>query len=52
MSDALRKIPAVEILLEEVQAESWMAEVPRRILVDAVRAATDRANASAGKPGR
>ncbi len=43
MSDALRKIPAVERLLEEVQAEDWTAEVPRRILVEALRAATDRA---------
>jgi L-seryl-tRNA(Ser) seleniumtransferase len=43
MSDALRKIPSVEVLLQEAQAEPWVAEVPRRILVDAVRAATDRA---------
>jgi L-seryl-tRNA(Ser) seleniumtransferase len=38
----LSRIPAVEILLQEVESQRWAAEVPRRILVDSVRAAVDQ----------
>jgi L-seryl-tRNA(Ser) seleniumtransferase len=40
--DLLRQIPAVEILLEQAEAEGWTAGIPRRTLVDSVRAAVDR----------
>jgi len=39
----LSQIPAVEILLRHAEAEGWAAAVPRGILVDCVRLATDQA---------
>jgi hypothetical protein len=39
----LGQIPAVEILLRDAEAEGWTAAIPRRILLDAVRAAADQA---------
>ena len=39
----LSRIPAVEILLQEVKLEGWAAGVPRRTLVDSVRTAVDQA---------
>ena len=39
----LSQIPAVEILLEEAESQGWTVGVPRRILVDCVRAAVDQA---------
>ncbi len=38
----LSQIPAVEILLEEAESQGWTVGVPRRILVDSVRAAVDQ----------
>jgi len=40
----LRKIPAVEVLLQDAELARW-AEVPRRIVVEAVRAAVDETRA-------
>ena len=37
----LRRIPSVESLLQSPEAKAWAADVPRRIVVDAVRAAID-----------
>jgi len=39
----LSQIPAVEILLQEAESEDWTVGVPRRTLVDSVRAAVDQA---------
>ena len=39
----LGRIPSVEILLQEVESEGWTAGVPRRTLVDSMRAAVDHA---------
>ena len=41
--DLLARIPAVEVLLQEAEAEGWATDVPRRILVDSIRAAVDQA---------
>ncbi len=38
----LARIPSVEILLQEAESQGWPAEVPRRIVVESVRAAVDR----------
>ena len=38
----LARIPSVEILLHEAQSQDWAAAVPRRTLVEAVRAAVDQ----------
>jgi L-seryl-tRNA(Ser) seleniumtransferase len=38
----LSRLPAVEILLEEAESEGWTVGVPRRTLVDSVRAAVDQ----------
>ena len=35
----LRKIPSVELLLQDAEQEPWISEVPRSVLVDCVRAA-------------
>ena len=39
----LSQIPAVEILLQEAESEGWTAGIPRRTLVDSVRAAVEKA---------
>jgi L-seryl-tRNA(Ser) seleniumtransferase len=39
----LARIPSVEILLNEAQSQAWATKVPRRTLVEAVRAAVDQA---------
>ncbi len=39
----LSQIPAVEILLQEAESAGWTAGIPRRTLVDSVRAAVDLA---------
>ena len=39
----LARIPSVEILLNEAQSQGWATAVPRRTLVEAVRAAVDGA---------
>jgi L-seryl-tRNA(Ser) seleniumtransferase len=39
----LARIPAVEILLHEAESQGWAAAVPRRTLVEAIRAAVDGA---------
>jgi L-seryl-tRNA(Ser) seleniumtransferase len=39
----LSQLPAVEILLQEAESQGWTAGVPRRVLVDSVRAAVDQA---------
>jgi L-seryl-tRNA(Ser) seleniumtransferase len=41
--DLLARIPAVEVLLQDAEAEGWAAGLPRRILLDSVRAAVDQA---------
>lgn len=41
--DVLSRIPSVEILLQEADAEGWAAATPRRVLVECVRAAIDDA---------
>ncbi len=41
--ELLGRIPSVEILLQEVESAGWAAEVPRRTLVESVRAAVDQA---------
>jgi L-seryl-tRNA(Ser) seleniumtransferase len=38
----LSQIPAVEILLQQAESEGWTVGIPRRILVDSVRAAVDK----------
>jgi L-seryl-tRNA(Ser) seleniumtransferase len=38
----LSQLPAVEILLREAESQGWTAGIPRRVLVDSVRAAVDR----------
>jgi L-seryl-tRNA(Ser) seleniumtransferase len=43
--DLLSQLPAVEILLAEAESAGWTAGIPRRVLVDSVRAAVDRARA-------
>ena len=39
----LSRIPSVEVLLQTAESEGWTADVPRRILVDSVRAAVEEA---------
>jgi L-seryl-tRNA(Ser) seleniumtransferase len=39
----LSRIPSVEVLLQIAESEGWTAAVPRRILVDSVRAAVEEA---------
>jgi L-seryl-tRNA(Ser) seleniumtransferase len=39
--NVLRRIPSVEVLLQEPRLRSCAADVPRRVIVDAVRAAVD-----------
>jgi L-seryl-tRNA(Ser) seleniumtransferase len=39
----LGRLPAVEILLQDAESEGWAGAVPRRVLVDSVRAAVERA---------
>jgi L-seryl-tRNA(Ser) seleniumtransferase len=39
----LARIPSVEVLLHEAQTQDWATTVPRRALVEAVRAAVDQA---------
>lgn len=47
----LREIPSVDAILNECAPQSWVTGVPRRILVDCIRAAVDqtRKNLSAGQ---
>ena len=39
----LSRIPSVEVLLENAESEGWTAAVPRRTLLDSVRAAVEAA---------
>ncbi len=48
----LARIPSVEILLHEVQSQGWAAAVPRRTLVEAVRAAVDQTRDMLRKAGQ
>ena len=41
----LSQIPSVEILLHETESEKWTAGIPRRILVDSIRAAVEKTRA-------
>ena len=41
--DVLSQIPSVEILLHEAESEGWTQNVPRRVLVESVRAAVEKA---------
>ncbi|MCD4727126.1 MAG: hypothetical protein K8R46_05670, partial [Pirellulales bacterium] len=40
--ELLGRIPSVEVLLQDVEAEGWASGVPRRILVDSLRSAVDQ----------
>jgi L-seryl-tRNA(Ser) seleniumtransferase len=41
----LSRLPAVEVLLQAAESQDWSVGIPRRILVDSVRAAVDQARA-------
>lgn len=41
--DLLSRIPAVEVLLHEAELQGWTADVPRRTLLESVRAAVEEA---------
>lgn len=43
--DLLRQLPSVEILLEAAQLEDWSADASRRVLVNSIRNAIERARA-------
>jgi L-seryl-tRNA(Ser) seleniumtransferase len=43
--DLLSRIPAVEVLLRDAEAEGWTRDLPRRILVESMRAAVERVRA-------
>ena len=40
--ELLGRIPSVEVLLQDVEAEGWATGVPRRIMVDSLRSAVDQ----------
>jgi L-seryl-tRNA(Ser) seleniumtransferase len=50
--DLLSQIPAVEILVHEAESEGWTANIPRRTLVDSVRAAIEKARSRLLEPER
>jgi L-seryl-tRNA(Ser) seleniumtransferase len=46
----LSRIPAVEILLHDAESEGWTAGIPRRTLVDSVRAAVEKVRSQLLEP--